>query len=156
MNLIVNMKINISPWGFNRSWTPSKNISFNQYLISTYATDSGNLRLGLSYRDSNSVRLEGIGIDAVNSGYKQNNFYPCNLYVEYHKYLIKQSDKYFSMKDNVLIELSLPTDDIQKQQWFNNYGVDDLKNTLLTPDENGNKLIDSLNSQFEIRMMGAK
>lgn len=49
--------------------------------------------------------------------------------------------------------LGIPTDDTQKEEWFNTYGVDDLKDALLTPDTNGNKLIDSLDSQFEIRMM---
>ena len=73
-----------------------------------------------------------------------------------NKHLIKQDNKYYSIKDNMLTELGTPADDTQKKQWFNDCGVDDLKGALLTPDENGNKLIDSLNSQFEIRMMKAK
>ncbi|MFC0903890.1 hypothetical protein ACFHWD_04190 [Clostridium sp. MT-14] len=69
------------------------------------------------------------------------------------KYLIKQNDQYYSIKDNQLLELGIPTDDLQKQQWFNDYGVDDLKSVLLVPDSNGNKLIDSMNDKFEVRMM---
>lgn len=73
-----------------------------------------------------------------------------------NKYLIKQDEQYYSVKDNTLTSLGIPTDDIQKQQWFDDYGVEDLKDALLTPDTNGNKLIDSLDNQFEIRMMKEK
>lgn len=73
-----------------------------------------------------------------------------------HKYLIKQGDNYYSIKDNQLTQLGVPIDDTQKEEWFNDYGVEDLKEALLIPDTNGNKLIDSLNDQFEIRMMKAK
>lgn len=85
--------------------------------------------------------------------------YPSGLSVqiEYiNKYLIKQGDNYYSIQNNTLTELGIPADDAQKEQWFDDYGVDDLKGALLTPDENGNKLIDDLDDQFEIRMMKAK
>lgn len=73
-----------------------------------------------------------------------------------NKFLIKQNDQYYSVKDSKLTLLGIPTDDTQKEEWFNDYGVDDLKEALLTPNENGNKLVDSLNNQFEIRIMKAK
>lgn len=75
-----------------------------------------------------------------------------------HKFLIKQNSQYYSIKDNVLTELGTPTDDTQKEQWFNYYGVDDLKTALLTPDSSGNKLIDKIDidDKFQIRMMKAK
>ena len=81
---------------------------------------------------------------------------PFDINLKWNKYLIKQGDNYYSIQNSALTQLGTPTDDTQKKQWFNDYGVDDLKGALLTPDENGNKLIDSLNSQFEIRMMKAK
>lgn len=76
--------------------------------------------------------------------------------VNINKYLIKQGDNYYSIKDNTITQLGAPTDDTQKEQWFDDYGVEDLKDALLTPDTNGNKLIDSLDNQFEVRMMKAK
>lgn len=78
-----------------------------------------------------------------------------NIYIKLlsGKCLIKQNNQYYSIKDNTLALLGIPADDTQKEEWFNTYGVDDLKEALLTPDENGNKLIDSLNIQFQIRMM---
>lgn len=81
---------------------------------------------------------------------------PFDINLKWNKYLIKQGDNYYSIKDNQLTQLGTPTDDTQKEQWFNDYGVEDLKEALLIPDANGNKLIDSLNDQFEIRMMKAK
>lgn len=77
-------------------------------------------------------------------------------YVSYNKYLIMQNNEYYSIKDNTLTELGVPTDDTQKEEWFNNYGVNDLKLALLTPDENGNKLINSLDNQFQVRMMKSR
>jgi hypothetical protein len=71
-------------------------------------------------------------------------------------YLIMQQGKYYSVKDNQITELGIPTDNTQKQQWFNDYGVNDLKEALLTSDTNGNKLIDSLDDKFEVRMMVPK
>ncbi|MBV4450623.1 hypothetical protein KM792_13305 [Clostridium tyrobutyricum] len=76
--------------------------------------------------------------------------------VNNNKYLIKQDNKYYSIKDNTLTELGIPIDDVQKEQWFNDYGIDDLKEALLTYDENGEKLIDSLDDKFEVRMMVPK
>ncbi|MFC0905915.1 hypothetical protein ACFHWD_14660 [Clostridium sp. MT-14] len=73
-----------------------------------------------------------------------------------NKYLIMQNNEYYSLKDNALTELGIPTDNTQKEEWFNDYGVDDLKLALLTPDEGGNKLINSLDNQFEVRMMVPK
>ncbi|APM41410.1 GLUG motif-containing protein [Clostridium kluyveri] len=73
-----------------------------------------------------------------------------------NKYLIMRDNQYYSIQNNILTLLGTPTDDTQKEELFNNYGVEDLKEALLTPDANGNKLIDSLNDQFEIRMMKAK
>jgi hypothetical protein len=67
-----------------------------------------------------------------------------------------QQGKYYSVKDNQITELGIPTDNTQKQQWFNDYGVNDLKEALLTSDINGNKLIDSLDDKFEVRMMVPK
>lgn len=78
------------------------------------------------------------------------------LEINSSKYLIKQNNQYYSIKDNILTLLGIPTDDAQKEQWFDDYGVEDLKDALLTPDTNGNKLIDSLDNQFEVRMMKAK
>jgi hypothetical protein len=52
--------------------------------------------------------------------------------------------------------LGISTDDVQKKQWFNDYGIDDLREALLTLDENGKKLIDSLEDKFEVRMMVQK
>lgn len=76
------------------------------------------------------------------------------------RYLIKQNDKYYSIKDNTLTLLGIPTDDTLKQSWFETYGIENfkgsLKTALLTPDSSGNKLIDSLDSKFEVRMMKAK
>ena len=72
------------------------------------------------------------------------------------KYLIKQNDRYYSVKDNSLTLLGVPTDDAQKEQWFNDYGVDDLKVALLTQQSDGSKLIDKLNDKFQIRMMKPK
>lgn len=72
------------------------------------------------------------------------------------KYLIMKDNEYYSIKDNTLTLLGAPTADIQKEQWFNAYGVNDLKTTLLTLDSSGNKLIDSLDDKFEIRMMVPK
>ena len=72
------------------------------------------------------------------------------------KFLINQNEQYYSVKDNQLTELGIPIDDVQKGGWFNDYGVDDLKDALLIPDDNGNKLINSLDNQFEPRMMKAK
>lgn len=45
---------------------------------------------------------------------------------------------------------------VKKQQWFDNYGVGNLKGILFTPDENGKKLIDGLDDKFEVRMMMPK
>lgn len=73
-----------------------------------------------------------------------------------YKFLIKQNNQYYSVKDSTLTLLGAPTDDTQKEQWFYDYGVDDLKTALLTPDSSGNKLIDSLDSKFEIRMAKLK
>lgn len=67
-----------------------------------------------------------------------------------NKYLIMQNNEYYSMQDNVLTLLGIPTDDTQLEQWFNDYGVDNLNTALLTPDTNGNKLINSLDNQFQI------
>lgn len=72
------------------------------------------------------------------------------------KYLVMQNSQYYSIKDNTLALLGTPTDNTQKEQWFNDYGVEDLKDVLLTPDANGNKLIDNLDDQFEIRMIKTK
>ncbi|MFC0903931.1 hypothetical protein ACFHWD_04395 [Clostridium sp. MT-14] len=72
------------------------------------------------------------------------------------KFLIKQSNEYYSVQNNTLTKLGTPTDDTQLEQWFNDYGVDDLNTALLTPDANGNKLINSLDDQFQIRMMKFK
>lgn len=83
----------------------------------------------------------------------------CEWYLEkvtIIKCLIKQNNQYYSIKDNTITQLGAPTDDTQKEQWFDDYGVEDLKDALLTPDTNGNKLIDSLDNQFEVRMMKAK
>ncbi|PJI07026.1 MULTISPECIES: hypothetical protein [Clostridium] len=68
-------------------------------------------------------------------------------------FLIVQDEKYYSIKNNVLTLLGIPTDDIQKEQWFNDYGIDDLKTALLTHDSNSTKLIDKLDDKFQIRMM---
>lgn len=76
--------------------------------------------------------------------------------VNNNKYLIKQDNMYYSIKDNILTELGTSTDDTQKEEWFNDYGVDDLKEALLTPDENGKKMIDSLGDKFEVRIMVSK
>lgn len=67
--------------------------------------------------------------------------------------LIKQNNQYYSIKNRAITLLGTPINDAQKEQWFNDYGVGDLKLALLTPDENGNKLIDSLDDKFEVRMM---
>ncbi|MEY8002034.1 SPRY domain-containing protein, partial [Clostridium sp. Mt-5] len=66
-------------------------------------------------------------------------------------FLIMQNNKYYSAKNNILTNLGAPTDDTQKEQWFSDYGVGDLKESLLTPREDGSKLIDSLDNQFEVR-----
>lgn len=71
-------------------------------------------------------------------------------------FLIKQNNQYYSVRDNSLILLGAPADDAQKQQWFNDNGVDDLKAALLTPQSDGSKLIDKLDDKFEIRMMKPK
>lgn len=47
------------------------------------------------------------------------------------RYLIKQQDKYFAIKDGSPIELGIPTDNNQLEQWFNNNGIDDI-NDLCT------------------------
>ncbi|CAB1242776.1 hypothetical protein CLOSBL3_10561 [Clostridiaceae bacterium BL-3] len=73
-----------------------------------------------------------------------------------NKYLIRQNNQYYSIKNSMLTELGIPADDTQKEEWFNTYGVDGLKEALLTPDENGNKLIDALDDKFEVRMMVPK
>jgi hypothetical protein len=73
-----------------------------------------------------------------------------------NKFLIKQNNKYYSIKDKELTLLGISTDDVQKKQWFNDYGIDDLREALLTLDENGKKLIDSLEDKFEVRMMVQK
>ncbi|ADK16158.1 hypothetical protein [Clostridium ljungdahlii] len=76
--------------------------------------------------------------------------------VNTNKFLIKQGTQYYSIKNNVLTLLGLPTDDTQKEKWFNDNGVDDLKTALLTPQSDGSKLIDKLDEKFEIRMMKPK
>ncbi|MBV4417285.1 hypothetical protein [Clostridium tyrobutyricum] len=70
-----------------------------------------------------------------------------------YKYLIKQNSQYYSIKDNMLKLLGLPTDDAQKEQWFNDYGVASLKKSLLTTDENNIRLIEKLDDNFEVRMI---
>ncbi|WP_039652301.1 hypothetical protein [Clostridium tyrobutyricum] len=70
-----------------------------------------------------------------------------------YKYLIKQNSQYYSIKDNMLKLLGLPTDDLQKEQWFNDYGVASLKKSLLTTDENNIRLIEKLDDNFEVRMI---
>lgn len=72
------------------------------------------------------------------------------------KYLIIEDNKYYSIKDTKLTLLGTPTDDTQKEQWFNDYGVDDLKAALLTPQSDGSELIDKLDDKFEVRMMVPK
>lgn len=72
------------------------------------------------------------------------------------KFLIMQNNEYYSIQNNVLTELGIPMDDGQKKEWFSHYGVDDLKEALLISDENGNKLIDSLENKFKVRMMRPK
>ncbi|WP_195603738.1 hypothetical protein [Clostridium tyrobutyricum] len=158
---IENMKTDISPWGFQRNTgvIPSTNIVFNKNGSNS---DSFGVRLGIVLGNGYYEGLGGffyyykMNYYAVSSGIQNrftSTFYPCNVYVEYHKYLIKQNDKYYSIKDNILTELGIPTDATQKEQWFNDYGVDDLKDALLTPDENGKKLIGSLDDKFEVRMI---
>lgn len=73
-----------------------------------------------------------------------------------NKYLIMKNNQYYSVKDNSLTLLGIPTDDTQKEQWFNDYGVDALKAALLIPQSDGSKLIDKLDDKFEIRMMKTK
>ena len=73
-----------------------------------------------------------------------------------NEFLIKQNNQYYSVKDNALTLLGTPADDTQKEKWFNDNGVDDLKAALLVPDSKGSKLIDKLDDKFEIRMMKAK
>lgn len=51
--------------------------------------------------------------------------------IENKKFLIKQGDKYYSIKDNPVTLLGIPIDENQKEQWFNDYGADDLKEVLL-------------------------
>lgn len=155
---IENTKSIISPWGFNRTWQSVHNISFNIVSRWTNIERFAYVRLGLHGSDSD--KIEGLGIRRLyytnydtNSGRATKIFYPCNLYVEYKRYLIKQNEKYYSVKDGSLTLLGIPADDAQKQQWFNDYGANDLKESLLTPNENGNKLIDSLDDKFEVRMM---
>ena len=53
-----------------------------------------------------------------------------------YKYLIKQNEQYYSVKDNQLTQLGIPTDDTQKEQWFNDYGVEDLKVVTATQTQN--------------------
>jgi hypothetical protein len=121
------------------------------------------------YWKSNSIfekRIENINqylyyrirIDStanLNGGYVQIG--ELNLsYEEQFRYLIKQDDNYYSIQNNVLTLLGTPTDDTQKEQWFNDYGIYDLREALLTLDENGKKLIDSLEDKFEVRMMVQK
>ncbi|MFC0903675.1 hypothetical protein ACFHWD_03100 [Clostridium sp. MT-14] len=62
------------------------------------------------------------------SGLKENISFNYDLV---NKYLIKQQGKYYVIKDGSPIELGIPTDDVQLEQWFYDYGIDDI-NDLCT------------------------
>lgn len=147
----------------------------NKYLFVQTGLDGDNCLLVCPF-DYNNVSnlninsfyvIENYSMPLINLGFYNNKLYSVQYFTKnifeievngliQSKYLIKQNDKYYSIQNNILTELGTPTDDVQKEQWFNDYGIDDLKEALLTSDENGNKLIDSLDSKFEIRMMKAK
>lgn len=136
------------------------NVSESFLLGTTNTTDNSPKKYtintkGIGYRYYRILGAKSFVINGGNNaGWEEFEFSINNIL--YNKYLIRQNNKYYSIKDNIITELGIPTDDIQKEQWFNDYGANDLKVVLLTPDENGEKLIDSLDEQFEVRMMVPK
>ena len=56
---------------------------------------------------------------------------PTHEYTKY-KYLIKQSSQYYTLQENGNIQLlGIPIDNTELEQWFNDYGIDDI-NQLCT------------------------
>ncbi|MFC0903685.1 hypothetical protein ACFHWD_03150 [Clostridium sp. MT-14] len=110
-----------------------KNIFF--YSSTTYSVDGKayyqdfphNIKITCTIGTQSKIILDSLDMP---TNYNQKSKI-INIEFSSLKYLVKQQDKYYMIKDENLIELGIPTDNIQLEQWFNDYGVDDL-NQLCT------------------------
>lgn len=107
------------PYMYNNDSTTRTYILVYEKLNLPYQEHSVIIKSGT---DGSFTNLQVDALDIDENG--ELKPYNPNLF----KYLIKQQDKYYSIKDGNPIELGIPMDNDQLERWFNDYGIYDINN----------------------------